>query len=132
MSLYFSARMSGNPSLACGRGLYRIASTSPDSLIPSLMAALMIAYSSHSVISITPSSSAIQKIVALAISSSSARVFSIFDSPLSVSNRNLRQVAARELSLRRSARGAAAVRFSAFPDGNNGDNLTLISSGGVL
>ena len=62
---------------AGGRGLYRIVSTMPDSLIPSRIAALMTTYISHNAISSVPSSSTTQKIVNRAISSSSALVFSM-------------------------------------------------------
>jgi len=72
---------------AGGRGLYRIVSTMPDSLIPSLIAALMTTYISHSPISSAPSSSTIQKIVNRAISSASFVVF-MFGFPVVVSNRS--------------------------------------------
>lgn len=84
-----SARKSGKFfSAGAGGRLYRIVSTMPDSLIPSLIAALMTTYISHSVISSAPSSSTTQKIVNRAISSSSALVFSMFGFPVVVPNRN--------------------------------------------
>ena len=106
---------------AGGRGLYRIVSTMPDSLIPSLIAALMTTYISHNAISRVPSSSTIQKIVNRAISSSSALVFSMFGFLVVVSNRNC-------VALGHSATGAGL----GHPDGNHGEINNPASLGGFL